>query len=109
MKISISVAERQGDDIKLNFAVSDSGIGMTQEQAAKLFNKFTQADSSTTRKYGGTGLGLAISKELSQLMGGDIHVSTELGRAQPFRLRLPLALVTQFSSIELSYLLQLTI
>lgn len=84
VKISISVAERQGDNVKLKFAVSDSGIGMTQEQAAKLFSKFTQADSSTTRKYGGTGLGLAISKELSQLMGGDISVTTELGKGSTF-------------------------
>ena len=84
VKISISVAERQGDNVKLRFAVTDSGIGMTQEQAAKLFSKFTQADSSTTRKYGGTGLGLAISKELSQLMGGDIAVTTELGKGSTF-------------------------
>ena len=84
VKISISVEERKDDNVKLKFAVSDSGIGMTDEQAAKLFSKFTQADSSTTRKYGGTGLGLAISKELSQLMGGDIKVTTELGKGSVF-------------------------
>lgn len=84
IKISVSVVERNGDDLTLQFSVEDSGIGMTPEQTSKLFSKFTQADSSTTRKYGGTGLGLAISKELSQLMGGDIKVESEAGKGSCF-------------------------
>lgn len=84
IKITVSVAERSGENIRLKFSVSDSGIGMTPEQTQKLFSKFTQADSSTTRKYGGTGLGLAISKELSQLMGGDIQVESEAGVGSTF-------------------------
>lgn len=84
IKISVRVVERSGDDLVLQFSVEDSGIGMTPEQTAKLFSKFTQADSSTTRKYGGTGLGLAISKELSQLMGGDIEVISEAGKGSCF-------------------------
>ena len=62
-------------------SVSDTGIGMTPEQLAKLFQRFTQADASTTRKFGGTGLGLAITRALSKLLGGDVTVR-ERGRAR---------------------------
>ncbi len=64
--------------------VSDTGIGMTEEQMGRLFNSFVQADSSTTRKYGGTGLGLTISKQLAILMGGDVVVRSELGKGTTF-------------------------
>ena len=76
-----------GDWIEL--AVSDSGIGMTPEQQAKLFAEFTQADSLTARKFGGTGLGLAISRKLARLMGGDVTVASELGKGSEFTVRLP--------------------
>ncbi|HEU5048489.1 MAG TPA: ATP-binding protein [Rickettsiales bacterium] len=75
---------------KLMFIVSDSGIGMTQDTIAKIFDKFTQADSSTTRKYGGTGLGLTISRQLAELMGGHLTVKSELGKGTEFTLSLPL-------------------
>ncbi len=73
----------------LTFAVSDSGIGMTEEQMTRLFQPFTQADASTTRKFGGTGLGLTISRHFCQMMGGDILVQSKPGEGSTFTIRIP--------------------
>jgi PAS domain S-box-containing protein len=82
--LRVERADQLGDRIKLKFSVRDTGIGMTPEQAARLFKPFTQADGSTTRKYGGTGLGLTICKRLTEMMGGTIWVESETGRGSTF-------------------------
>jgi signal transduction histidine kinase/putative methionine-R-sulfoxide reductase with GAF domain len=73
----------------IELAVVDTGIGMTAEQQAKLFQEFTQADSLTARRYGGTGLGLALSRKLARMMGGDVTVTSQTGKGSVFTLRLP--------------------
>jgi CheY-like chemotaxis protein/HPt (histidine-containing phosphotransfer) domain-containing protein len=82
--LRVERAEQQGERVKLKFSVRDTGIGMTPEQSARLFKPFTQADGSTTRKYGGTGLGLTICKRLTEMMGGTIWVESETGRGSTF-------------------------
>jgi signal transduction histidine kinase len=74
----------------LVITIADRGIGISQEQLARLFQPFTQADSSTTRKYGGTGLGLAITKQYCELLGGAIAVQSEINKGSTFTVRLPL-------------------
>jgi K+-sensing histidine kinase KdpD len=99
--VTRAASTHNGGDVKLRvrpvvaghswveFAVSDTGIGMTPEQQTKLFQEFTQADASTARQYGGTGLGLAITRKLAQMMGGDVTVSSEQGKGSVFTVRLP--------------------
>ncbi|GEM_PF-1148048 len=88
--ITIKVeTEKLKDNEWLEISVTDTGIGMTPEQAAGVFDEFTQADSSTTRKYGGTGLGLPISRHFTQMMGGDISVTSEPNVGSTFKVRIP--------------------
>jgi two-component system, sensor histidine kinase and response regulator len=86
--VTVSAMKNASDNIKLEFAVKDTGIGIPKERLKKLFASFVQADGSTTRKYGGTGLGLSISKQLIELMGGSIDVKSEVGKGTIFSFNL---------------------
>jgi signal transduction histidine kinase/DNA-binding response OmpR family regulator len=90
VSLEVSFVARDSAGARLKFSVRDSGIGIAPEARARLFQKFSQADSSTTRKYGGTGLGLTISRQLVQLMGGDIEVESQPGAGSTFAFTIPL-------------------
>jgi len=88
-EVALRVRKVAGGRGWVELAVADTGIGMTAEQQAKLFQDFTQADSLTARRYGGTGLGLALSRKLARMMGGDVTAASEAGKGSVFTLRLP--------------------
>jgi PAS domain S-box-containing protein len=98
--VSVKVAEPGSERVTLRFAVRDTGIGMTEEQVGRLFQSFSQADTSTTRKYGGTGLGLAISKQLVEMMDGRIWVESEPGAGSTFVFDVVLGVAEERSSLQ---------
>ncbi|WP_162299724.1 hybrid sensor histidine kinase/response regulator [Marinospirillum perlucidum] len=101
--VSVRKLKQDQEDLELEFTVADSGIGMTAAEQAKLFQSFSQADTSTTRRYGGTGLGLSITRQLVEMMGGQIRVESEPGKGSRFifTIRLEAAASTQKPPEEL--------
>lgn len=87
--LNVEAQKKDGDNMMIRITVSDTGIGIPQDKQTKVFAKFQQADSSTSRKYGGTGLGLAITKDLAMLMGGNITLESEEGKGSTFTVTLP--------------------
>ncbi len=90
--VTVQVVESKDNDVRLRFSVADTGIGMEPDQLARLFNAFTQADGSITRKYGGTGLGLSISQQLVELMSGTISATSTRGVGSRFSFTVPLGI-----------------
>ena len=91
--INVKILKREDEKVSLHFTVKDTGIGIPKEKQAKIFESFSQVDSSTTRKYGGTGLGLSICKQLAELMGGKIWVESEVSKGSTFHFTLPSVVV----------------
>lgn len=89
--VSLRQLQRMGEHVRLRIAVSDSGIGISEQQLQRIFDGFTQAEASTTRRYGGTGLGLVICKRLVEAMGGTLHVESEIGAGSRFWFDIELA------------------
>jgi signal transduction histidine kinase/ligand-binding sensor domain-containing protein/DNA-binding response OmpR family regulator len=104
--VEAGIAEESDGEAVLRCAVRDTGIGIAPENQARVFNSFTQADSSTTRKYGGTGLGLSISKSLAEMMGGTIGVESELGKGSTFWFTVRLRKSTKSAVLPQRLLLQ---
>ena len=107
--ITVECLSRDGKLAQMRLSVSDTGIGIAPEKIGQLFHKFTQADTSTTRRYGGTGLGLAISKQLVELMGGSIRAESKLGEGSKFSFTIPLQLDAQPAPLPVTELRDLRV
>ena len=100
--ISLKISKVTENGVEwINFAVADTGIGMTDEQMGGLFQAFAQAEASTNRKFGGTGLGLAITRHFCQMLVGEVLVASEIGKGSTFTMRLP-ALVAEIAGTQVT-------
>jgi signal transduction histidine kinase/CheY-like chemotaxis protein len=105
--ISVDVAPDQSGQLRL--VVEDTGVGIAEDKIGRIFTKFSQADSSITRKFGGTGLGLSISKQLTELMGGHIHVESRVGEGSRFIVSIPFVAINKATALRVSRSLKVAI